>query len=151
MKKSILLLCCVCCLTACTKYAVRGEQAAKFFQKDRVVYVVNNDATRDGFLNVMKDWLSKNQYRVKVINESTDISAPYLTYVGKWSWDLGIFLADSTIKIFSDGYERGASSIKVSNGFNLNKYGGTELKINNLMSLLFFHQMENGEKVKANP
>lgn len=39
--------------------------------------------------------------------------------------------------------------IKVPNNFNFSKYGDTEGRIDNLMSLLFFHKTENAKQINV--
>ena len=151
MKKVLLLSFLSCWLAACggAKYYVRGDKAAPLFENERVVYIVQNDATKKGFLSNMQSWLSNHAYRVEVVSAPVNASVPYLTYVARWSWDGGIFLADATVKAFSGGTLHGSSMIKVPNNFNFSKYGDTEGRIDNLMSLLFFHKTENAKQINV--
>ena len=151
MKKILILCLASCCLAACggAKYYVRGDKAAPLFEKERVVYIVKNDATKEGFLSSVQSWLSQHAYRAEVVSAPVNTSVPYLTYVARWSWDGGIFLADATVKAFMGGRVHASSELKVPNNFNLNKYGDTQGRIDNLMSLLFFHKTETAQKINV--
>lgn len=149
--KKILLLCLLsCCLAACgnAKYYVRGQRAADVLQDQKTILIVENPATRDGFLSVLKKWLVSHSYQFTVVDEEKDVKRlPYLRYEGKWSWDMALYLRTAYVSLYSDTRLVGRCRLAVPNNLNPNKWDPADQKIENMMSLLFFHEEPEGVNV----
>lgn len=145
MKNIIILF--IIFLTGCgsTKYYVKGEEGQTVLA-EREVVVVENQATRSGFLSAITNWLDENNFSYSVTDEKP-VDKPYLRYEGKWSWDLTIYLRNGFISLYDNGRLRSRCRIEVPNNLNLSKFNKGEKKIENMMDLLFYH--DSNRKIKV--
>ena len=63
--------------------------------QSKEVCIIENPDTRAGFLNEYRGVLSENDYLVKVLPKNTDFKGCEITstYIGKWSWDLALYMS----------------------------------------------------------
>ena len=103
------------------------------------VVVIMNSATRPGFLEAVEDWLSDNGYNYTVAPDSSQHELDKLTleYVGRWSWDLAIFLSEAEITAFHQGQRVGRVGYRAPNTFHLAKFGEGSQRIKYMMDVLF--------------
>ena len=103
------------------------------------IVIINDKETRSGFQQAMEDWLTSHNYNYVVMPDGSkhDLDQLSLEYVGLWSWDMAIFLADARITAYHKGQRVGEVEYKASNNFNPSKLGGGEERIRNMMDVLF--------------
>ena len=103
------------------------------------IVIINDKETRAGFQEAMENWLKSHNYKFVVAPDGSkhDLDKLSLEYVGLWSWDLAIFLADARITAFHKGQRVGQVEFKASNNFNFDKFGSGEKRIWNMMDILF--------------
>ena len=87
----------------------------------------------------MEDWLKSHNYEYVVAPDGSkhDSDKLSLEYVGLWSWDMAIFLADARITAYHKGQRVGEVEYQASNNFNLSKFGDGAERIRNMMDVLF--------------
>lgn len=107
------------------------------------ICIMHNPKTRAGFERAMVDWLNEHQYRTKILSQYSNQNACkwLLTYYGKWSWDLYIYLADAKITAYHNGQYAGYSRFHVdgkSMNVNMQKYGSADLRVRAMMDNLFY-------------
>lgn len=103
------------------------------------IVIINDKETRSGFQKAMEDWLNSHNYEYVVAPDSSkhDLDKLSLEYVGLWSWDLAIFLADARITAYHKGQKVGEVKYKASNNFNFSKFGNGAERIKHMMDVLF--------------
>ena len=103
------------------------------------IVIINDKETRSGFQKAMEDWLNSHNYEYVVAPDSSkhDLDKLSLEYIGLWSWDLAIFLADARITAYHKGQRVGEVKYKASNNFNFSKFGGGAERIKHMMDVLF--------------
>ncbi len=101
--------------------------------------IIEHKATRKGFMDAIQNWLTSNHYEfsIRPQNSQHNNENISLEYIGLWSWDLGIFLADAKINAFHDGEQKANVEYKAPNTFDANKFGHTIEKIGYMMDILF--------------
>lgn len=139
-------------LSACgsAKYYVYGEKASAVVGNGGMVLIERNAATRDGFSDCMQNWLAAHSYRFRVADGIADkADSPYLSYEGRWSWDLATYLRTAYISLYKDGRLMSRVRLQVPNNLNFSKFDSGEEKIDKMMSLLFFHECEGQNDVNV--
>jgi hypothetical protein len=103
------------------------------------IVIINDIETRSGFQNAMVDWLFSHKYKFAIVPDGSehDLDKLSLEYVGLWSWDFAIFLADARITAYHKGQKVGEVTYKASNNFNANKFGDGAKRVKRMMDVLF--------------
>lgn len=103
------------------------------------IVIINDRETRSGFQKAMEEWLNSHNYKYVVVPDGSehDLDKLSLEYVGLWSWDMAIFLADARITAYHKGQKVGEAKYKASNNFNFNKFGNGAERIKHMMDVLF--------------
>lgn len=103
-----------------------------------IVIIIDKD-TRSGFQKAIEDWLNSHNYKYVVVPDGSkhDLDKLSLEYVGLWSWDFAIFLADARITAYHKGQKVGEVKYKASNNLNINKWGSGAERIKHMMDVLF--------------
>ena len=103
------------------------------------IVIINDKETRAGFQEAMENWLKSNNYNYVVTPDNSEHVKDKinLEYIGLWSWDFAIFLADAHITAFHNGQKVGHVEYKASNNLNFSKWGSGEKRIWNMMDILF--------------
>ncbi len=103
------------------------------------ITVVQDNATREVFLDTIESWCLDNSYECNVVPDRSKHVPEELTinYVSKWSWDLSTFIADAKVKAYKNKTLVGEVEFKAPNSLNTAKYGDDEKRIEAMMQLLF--------------
>lgn len=120
---------------------------AKGIQDTSTVNIINNpEVLQEGFVKAMTSWLSENGYEYTILPEGSSLKEKgwLLTYTGKWSWDVTIYLAKSTIQAYQNGVPAGHAKYSASS-LNLTKWRSAEETIRKMMANLFFGETEQSE------
>ena len=127
-------------MSACA--APRYEGSAIQFEKIGSVpeiVIIEDEATRSGFLDAIKEWLRKNNYKyiVKAGNSNNELEKITIEYVGHWKWDLAIYLSKAKIEAFHNGQRVGEVNYNAPNSLNTNKFGNGAERIKYMLEVLF--------------
>ncbi|MCL1123650.1 Sbal_3080 family lipoprotein [Shewanella surugensis] len=116
------------------------------------IVIINDEATREGFLETMESWLTEHhyQYTVQSEGEKHDLNKLTLEYEGHWTWDLALYLKRAEIKAFQHGQRVGEVDFKVPYTANPNKFGNAEKRIRFMMDALFGQITAEEATQKAN-
>lgn len=104
------------------------------------VCIVVDPTVRPGFLNTYLLTLTGKGYKVRQLALPLDTQAcPVVsTYVGKWSWDLALYLSFAEIVVYRDGKEAGRATYdSTQGGANMSKFIKGEEKIGELVNALY--------------
>ena len=108
---------------------------------DIVVCIIENRDVRRGFLREYRSALSAKGIASKMVEEYADIprSCEWTsTYLGRWSWDLALYLAYAEIKVFRNDNLIGEATYDATGGdYRLDKWIDAEVKIRELVDQLF--------------
>ena len=76
------------------------NKPASGIKEASILHIIDDPATREGFLEAMKAWLDEHGYKYDVLPANTNKNREgwVLTYNGKWSWDVSIYLAKAVIE-----------------------------------------------------
>ncbi|GLS83025.1 Sbal_3080 family lipoprotein [Paraferrimonas haliotis] len=125
-------------LSACSSPHYRGHALAAE-TSNQMITIIKSPDTRAGFLTAMTDWLTDNGYRYEVVDAGSKFKPDNISleYVGRWRWDLALFLNDARIEAFTDGQRAAYVEYKAPNNFNGNKFSDAETRIDYMMDVLF--------------
>lgn len=104
------------------------------------VCIINNPPVRQGFLNEFVETLNQKGYRTKIIPQHSpfDSCKTVATYMGKWSWDMAIYMSLAEIKVYQNGKLVGTALYDSRSGSaNMSKFIKAEEKIEELVGQLF--------------
>jgi hypothetical protein len=116
------------------------------------IRVVHDEKTRAGFEKAMVKWLDQNLMPYELVPSSSVHQPNFLTleYTGRWSWDMGLFLADAQIKASHQGDRVGIVQFLAPNTLNPSKYGNAEERIGYMMDVLFGYQTAEAATASIN-
>jgi len=136
MKKTLWCVFLVVFLAGCAGPKFSGS-AIETFNDAKIVIVKDND-TRNGFLEAMERWLDNHNFEYVVVPDNSKHQLDKLTleYVGKWSWDLALYLREARISAYQEGQRVGEVEFRAANSLNLNKFGNAEKRISYMMDAL---------------
>ena len=117
-----------------------------------IVIVKDND-TRNGFLETIERWLDNHNFEYVVVSDNSKHQLDKLTleYVGRWSWDLALYLREARISAYHEGQRVGEVEFKAANSLNFNKFGNAEKRISYMMDALFGERSVNEINEKLLP
>lgn len=103
------------------------------------VIIIDDNATKRGFLETIKDWLRKNNYKYTVKSDGSKHEFEKITieYIGHWKWDLAIYLSSAKIEAFHKGQRVGEVNYNAPNSLNTNKFGKGSERIEYMLEVLF--------------
>ena len=106
--------------------------------KDEFV-IVKDSETREGFLSAVSDWLTENGYSFTVTGDGSnhDLDKITIEYVGRWKWDLALFLGVASIEAFHEAQRIGEVSYRAPNSLSPVKFGKARDRIFYMMDVLF--------------
>jgi len=108
---------------------------------DKEVCIIEDTSVRQGFLQTYEQTLEQMGYKVKIIAQGSDKSAckTTSTYMGKWSWDLAIYLSYARINVYQDGELIGTALYDSRGGDAriFDKFGEGEEMIKSLVEELY--------------
>lgn len=109
-------------------------------QSETTLCIIENPAVRKGFFETYQQVLQERGHTVRTLPQGSDIRACTLTttYMGRWSWDLAIYLSYARIDVYNDGRLIGSAEYDArSGGANMGKFVKGEKKIRELAERLF--------------
>jgi len=120
----------------CTSFEVVNEPVPEILQAEKVCLVVHDD-TREFFKTTLKEWLREQGITPDVYPQGTpvDICEWTLEYEGRWSWVVGLYLADAKITAYRDGSEAGRVWLDVGK-WDGHKWEDGRERIYKLMNML---------------
>ena len=101
--------------------------------------VIENASVKAGFLQEFKNVLNRKGIPYKVVKEhsSHNVCEWTATYVGKWSWDLALYLSYAEISVYHNGDLDGKAVYDATKGKgNMSKFIDGEEKIQELVEEL---------------
>lgn len=108
---------------------------------EREVCIVEDPAVREGFLQAYRGRLEQKGYAVRVLPKGSPVTACPVTstYMGRWSWDLAIYLNYAEIIVYRDGAQIGRALYdgRRGGGRVFDKFGNGEKRIHGLVDELF--------------
>lgn len=124
--------------TGCT--ITREVRPLALSPADKAICIVEAPEVREGFLRTYREELQKKGFTVRVLPPHSVVTTCPLTstYVGRWSWDLAIYLNYAEITVYRDGAQAGrAFHDGRRGGANPGKFGSGEKRIAGLVAELF--------------
>lgn len=123
-------------VSACTiKQTIEPAEISR----NSTLCIIENTDVRPGFLKEFQSALGNKGIAHQVVNES-DVPADCewtATYIGKWSWDLALYMSYAEIKIFRNGSLDGEAIYDSTGGSaNGDKFIDAEPKIHELVNEL---------------
>ncbi|MFW5498799.1 MULTISPECIES: Sbal_3080 family lipoprotein [unclassified Maridesulfovibrio] len=123
-------------MAGCSSIAVVNEPVPDILQAEKVCIVVHDD-TRELFKTTLKEWMREQGITPDIYPQDTsvDICEWSLTYEGRWSWMVGLYLADAKITAYRDGSEAGRAWLDIGkwDGY---KWEDGKVRIYKLMDML---------------
>ncbi|MCF6325611.1 MAG: Sbal_3080 family lipoprotein [Gammaproteobacteria bacterium] len=117
------------------------------------IVIIEDEATKKGFLDTIKEWLIKNNYKyiVKSNDSSHELDKVTIEYVGYWKWDLAIYLSAAKIEAFHNGQRVGEVNYNAPNSLNMNKFGNGAERIEYMLEILFgkISELEATQAIKS--
>jgi hypothetical protein len=105
------------------------------------VCIIDNPAVKSGFLQAYTDTLQRNGYKARVLPEKSGVDACKVTstFIGRWSWDMAIYLSYADIKVYEDGKLSGSVLYDARSGGArvFDKFVNGESKVSELVTQLF--------------
>ena len=104
------------------------------------ICIVNNPPVRLGFLTAYTKELHKKGYRTKLLVENSPLNSCKVvsTYMGRWSWDMALYLAYADIKVYQNAQLVGSAVYDSRSGSaNMSKFIKGDEKISELTNQLF--------------
>lgn len=139
-KNTIAFVIAIVCAATAGCSITREVRPVSVAQSDKEICIVEAPSVREGFLQAYRSELEKKGFVVKMLPPGSALNACPLTstYIGKWSWDLAIYLNYAEIKVYRDGTLSGSALYDGrKGGANLGKYGNGEKRIASLVNELF--------------
>lgn len=138
--KKMLLICtlfCITILSGCGKFDVVNRPPQGIAEAPQIC-IVQDPSTKDGFRDAIQSWLDKEGIESEVLPPRAPLSTcPWmLTYYGRWSWDVAIFLSDARITAYKDEKYAGEVALKVGQ-WDAYKFEDGEKRIHKMMDLLY--------------
>lgn len=108
---------------------------------EKEVCIIEDDTVREGFLKTYVNTLEEMGYIVKVIPKNSDKTSCKITstYIGKWSWDLAIYLSYAKIDVYKDSKLVGSAMYDSTAGGGriFDKFGSGSKIIRSLVEELY--------------
>lgn len=107
--------------------------------KGNEICIIESSAVRPSFLEELKNVLSRKGIQYRVVHENTSINDCEwsVTYVGRWSWDLALYMSYAEIKVFHNGVLDGKAVYdSTSGGATMGKFIDADEKIQELVEEL---------------
>ena len=103
------------------------------------VVVVTDSETKPGFLDAITNWLNDNNYTYSVVPDHSqhDFDKLTLEYVGRWAWDLAIYLSEARVEGFHGGQRVGSVEYRAPNTLSGAKFGNAAERVNYMLEVLF--------------
>ncbi|WP_421902039.1 Sbal_3080 family lipoprotein [Maridesulfovibrio sp.] len=101
-------------MAGCSSIDVVNEPVPEILQAEKVC-IIEHDDTREAFKTTIKEWLREQGITPDVYPQGTsvDICEWTLEYEGRWSWMVGLYLADAKLTAYHDGSEAGRAWLDI--------------------------------------
>lgn len=105
---------------------------------DATICIIEDASVREGFLAELTKVLDEKQVSYRVVNKQEALDCNWtMTYLGRWAWDVSLYMAYAEIRIYHNGEMTGEAIYDASRGaFNLAKFIDAEPKIRELVEEL---------------
>ncbi|GAB1263028.1 Sbal_3080 family lipoprotein [Aurantivibrio plasticivorans] len=127
-------------MVACAAPRYSGGQIAdELITTKPEVVVIDDVATKEGFLKTIEAWLTENNYTYQVDPDGSthDLQKLTIEYVGKWNWDMAVYLSEAKIEAFHQGQRVAEVEYKAPNSLNTNKFSNAEERVRYMLEVLF--------------
>ena len=104
------------------------------------VCIIEDPAVREGFLATYRATLDELGYSVRMLPPDSpfDSCTVTSTYLGRWSWDLALYMSYARIQVFVEGQLAGQALYDSTTGSgSTRKFIDAEPKIRELVTQLF--------------
>lgn len=104
------------------------------------ICIVVDTSVRAGFLDTYLGVLARKGYAIRQLPPGSAVTecAITSTYMGRWSWDLALYLSFADIKVYNNGQLTGQATYdSTKGGANMGKFIKGETKIAELVDQLF--------------
>ena len=100
--------------------------------------IVEDPAVREGFLEELTGILDEKKVAYTVVDKQQALDCEWtMTYLGRWTWDMALYMSYAEIKVYQNGVVSGEAIYDASRGaFNLDKFIDAEPKIRELLEEL---------------
>lgn len=135
--KKLPLLFCITLLTGC---AIQQRVTPVTGLASPEACIIENSAVRAGFSDELRSALTGKGYQVRMVaaDSPTSVCPVSVTYVGRWSWDLALYMSYAEIKVYSAGQPAGEAVYdSTGGGANMGKFIDAGVKIRELVDKLF--------------
>jgi len=137
--RSVLLLCLVSLITGCS---IKQQVTPVDFAANpaALICVIPADGVRESFTEAYGNALKSKGFTVQVLpSVSNPQNCPLSsTLLGRWSWDMAMYLSEVEIKVYQNGREVGSATYNSRRGsFRMDKFISAENKLKELTDQLF--------------
>ncbi|SDT13229.1 hypothetical protein SAMN05216598_4092 [Pseudomonas asplenii] len=137
--RSVLLLCLVSLITGCS---IKQQVTPVDFAANpaALICVIPADGVRESFTEAYGNALKGKGFTVQVLpSVSNPQNCPLSsTLLGRWSWDMAMYLSEVEIKVYQNGREVGSATYNSRRGsFRMDKFISAENKLKELTDQLF--------------
>lgn len=125
-------------LTLLASCAINQSVSSASIPDDAMICIIEDIAVREGFLIELTKVLDEKRITYQIVDKHEALDCEWtMTYLGRWSWDLTIYLAYAEITIYRNRVQKGQAVYDASGGsFNLSKFIDAEPKIRELVEEL---------------
>jgi hypothetical protein len=136
MNTKVFLLFLILALTA--SCAINQSVEPSAVAEDAVICIIEDADVREGFLEELTKVLDEKNVNHRVVDKQAALDCEWtMTYLGRWTWDLSLYMSYAEIKVFHNGQLDGQAVYdSTKGGFNLNKFIDAEPKIRELVDEL---------------
>ncbi len=137
--RSVLLLCLVSLITGCS---IKQQVTPVDFAANpaALICVIPADGVRESFTEAYGNALKSKGFTVQILpSVSNPQNCPLSsTLLGRWSWDMAMYLSEVEIKVYQNGREVGSATYNSRRGsFRMDKFISAENKLKELTDQLF--------------
>ncbi len=135
--KRLSLALCVTLLTGC---AIHQRVTPVAALPSPEICIIENGAVRAGFVEELRSSLAGKGYQVRTVaaDSPASVCPVSVTYVGRWRWDLALYMYYAEIRVFSAGQPAGEAIYDSGGGgANMSKFIDASVKIRELVDKLF--------------
>ncbi|KPA91960.1 hypothetical protein PF66_01543 [Pseudomonas asplenii] len=137
--RSLLLLCLVTLITGCS---IRQQVTPVDFAANPAarICVIPADGVRESFTEAYGNALKGKGFTVAVLPSASNPQDCPLssTLLGRWSWDMALYLSEVDIRVYQFGREVGSATYNSRSGsLRMDKFINAESKIKELTDQLF--------------
>ena len=135
MTRTVILLAIAFLTSSCT---INQSVTPSGISDNQLICIIEDPEVREGFLDELTAILNEKKIAYEVVNKQKALDCEWtMTYLGRWSWDMALYMSYAEIKVFRNGIKNGEAIYDASRGaFNLGKFIDAETKIRELVEEL---------------